>query len=285
MHWGKVVMHSLSLIILFLAAAIFVNPLTDGIDNSTIRVVVKELIRIGVTVGLLWLYAKRFFKKPNSYFRIPKRFKLSKLWFLVGFSLPLIVVVFYLLTENVVFDQQNNLPITTVLTFIIGALVTAFSAGVIEEILFRCYLFKLIEDKWNVATAIFVTSILFGALHLITVNGLKILDVCLILTAGTLAGILFSLIVYKTGNVWNAVVVHIIWNFFMNSKMVQFVSETDRNSSLVLLRLKSDNVWITGGTFGIEAALPVVVLYILTIGWLVNRKPGFMKHDKTKTYE
>lgn len=71
----------------------------------------------------------------------------------------------------------------------------------------------------------------------------------------------------------------------MNSKMVQFVSETDRNSSLVLLRLKSDNVWITGGTFGIEAALPVVVLYILTIGWLVNRKPGFMKHDKTKTYE
>lgn len=62
MHWGKVVIHCLMLIILFLLAAIFVNPLTDGIENGTMRVAVKELLRIGFTVGLLWLYARLFFK-------------------------------------------------------------------------------------------------------------------------------------------------------------------------------------------------------------------------------
>lgn len=273
MHWGKVLMHCLIMVFLFLAAAIFVNPLTDGIDNGTSRVVVKELIRIGVTVGLLWLYARLFLKKSSAYFGISKLCKTEKIWFLIGLALPLTVVVFYLLTQYVVFDKQEPLPLNTVLTFIIGSFITACSAGAIEEILFRGYLFKLIEDKWNVATAVLVTSVLFGALHLLTVNGQQLLDVCLILIAGTLVGILFSLIVYKTRVVWNAVVVHIIWNFFMNSKIVQFVSAGDQNhTSLLMFRFTSDSVWITGGTFGIEVAIPVVVMYVLTIAWLAFRK-------------
>lgn len=52
---------------------------------------------------------------------------------------------------------------------------------------------------------------------------------------------------------------HIIWNFFTNSKIVQFVSVSDKNhSSIVMFRFKSDRVWITGGTFRIKVALPVV---------------------------
>ena len=275
MHWGKVMMHCLVMVILFLAAAIFVNPLTDGIDNGTIRIIVKELIRIGVTVGLLWLYARLFFKKSSAYFGIHQLFKTEKIWVLVGLALPLTVFVFYILTQYVVFEKQDQLPLNTVLTFIIGSFITACSAGVIEEILFRGYLFKLIEDKWNAVTAILVTSVLFGALHLLTVNGQQLLDVCLILIAGTLVGILFSLIVYKTRVVWNAVVVHIIWNFFMNSKIVQFVSASDQNhSSLVIFRFTSDSIWITGGTFGIDVAVPVAVMYVLTISWLAFRKPN-----------
>jgi len=275
MHWGKVMMHCLVMVILFLAAAIFVNPLTDGIDNGTIRIIVKELIRIGVTVGLLWLYARLFFKKSSAYFGIHQLFKTEKIWVLVGLALPLTVFVFYILTQYVVFEKQDQLPLNTVLTFIIGSFITACSAGVIEEILFRGYLFKLIEDKWNAVTAILVTSVLFGALHLLTVNGQQLLDVCLILIGGTLVGILFSLIVYKTRVVWNAVVVHIIWNFFMNSKIVQFVSASDQNhSSLVIFRFTSDSIWITGGTFGIDVAVPVAVMYVLTISWLAFRKPN-----------
>ncbi|WP_342433364.1 type II CAAX endopeptidase family protein [Neobacillus sp. FSL H8-0543] len=282
MHWGKVVMHGLMLVFLFLTVAIFVNPLTDGIDNGTVRVAVKELIRIGVTVGLLWLYAKRFFKKANAYFRIQTPVKLKKLGIFVGLGLPFTVLSFYVLSQSVVFEKQDQLPFGTVLTFIIVSFITACSAGIIEEILFRGYLFKIIEEKWNVATAVFVTSFFFGALHLLTVNEQQLLDICLTLIAGTLVGTMFCLIVYKTGNVWNAVVVHILWNFFFSSKMVQFVLENGKNhSSLVLFQFKSDSVWITGGTFGIEASIPAVVMYVLTIVWLAFYKPKSKKDSIT----
>ncbi|AIE60223.1 CPBP family intramembrane glutamic endopeptidase [Bacillus methanolicus] len=282
MHWGKVVIHCLMLIILFLLAAIFVNPLTDGIENGTMRVAVKELLRIGFTVGLLWLYARLFFKKSSGYFRIHKLFETDKIWVFVGLAMPLTVIAFYLLTQFVVFEKQEHFHIESALAFITVSFIMACSAGVIEEILFRGYLFKLIEDKWNAITAVCITSILFGALHLLTVNGLKLVDVCLVLIAGSLVGIMFSLIVYKTGNVWNAVVVHIIWNFFMNSQMVQFAPVADRShSSLVMLRLKSDSVWITGGTFGIEVALPVVVLYVLIICWIGFRKTNVRRNTFT----
>ncbi|MEH7239174.1 CPBP family intramembrane glutamic endopeptidase [Bacillus sp. JJ1562] len=278
MHWGKVVMHSLCLVMLFLAAVIFVNPLTDWIHNDTIRVVVKEFIRIVVTLGLFWLYAMLFLKKSSAYFRIHKLIKMDKLWVFVGLLLPLTVIVFYVFMQYAIFERQDQLSIPSIVAIIVGSLITAFSAGVIEEVLFRGYLFKLIEDKWNVATAVLVNSILFGALHLLTLNGLQLLDVCLILIAGTLVGIMFSLIVYKTGTIWNAVVVHIIWNFFLNSTIIQFASKTDKNhSSLVMLRFKSNDLWITGGSFGIEVSIPVVVLYVLTISWLLFQKSEFRK--------
>ena len=278
MHWGKVVMHSLMLVFLFLTVAIFVNPLTDGIDNDTVRVVVKELIRIGITVGLLWLYARLFFKK-NTYFRIQKPFKLMNLWIFVGLAMPFLVIAFYVLSKSVVFEKQDQLPHSTVLMFIIVSFITACSAGIIEEILFRGYLFRIIEDKWNLATAVFVTSTVFGALHLLTVNEQQFLDVSLTFIAGTLAGTMFALIVYKTGIVWNAVVVHILWNFFFSSKMVQFGAEYGKShSSLVLFQFKSDSVWITGGTFGIEASIPAIVMYVLTIVWLASCKTESKKN-------
>lgn len=282
MHWGKIVMHSFILVFLFLGVVILVNPLTDGIDHGTVRLIVKELIRIGITVGLFWLYARLFFKKTSAHFRIHKQFKLGKLWVMVGLAMPLTVIAFYVVTQSIDFERQDQLSLSTVLTIIIGSLITACSAGVTEEIVFRGYLFKLIEDKWNAATAVFVTSILFGVLHLLTVSGFQLIDLGLILLAGTLVGMIFSLIVYKTGTVWNAVVVHIIWNFFLNSKIVQFVSEAgEEHSSLVLFKFESDNVWITGGTFGIEASIPAVGLYVLTIVWLVFHKPESIENSIT----
>ena len=96
MNAGKVLLHCFVLVLLFLVAAIFVNPLTDGIDNNTLRVAVKELIRVGLTVGMLRLYAGRFFKKMSSYFRIQKFFKTDKIWIFIGLAMPLTVIAFYL---------------------------------------------------------------------------------------------------------------------------------------------------------------------------------------------
>lgn len=282
MHWGKVVFHGLVMVILFLAAAIIVNPLTDWIDNHLLRVFIKELMRIGLTLGMLWLYSLKIFKKTGAYFRIQTLAKTNKLWVLIGLAMPLTVIAFYLLAKLATFEQQGQIPFSNGLVIILGSFIAACSAGVIEEFLFRGYLFKLIEDKWNMITAVAVTSILFGALHLITVNNLHLIDSCLVLIGGISVGIMFSLIVYKTGNVWNSVVVHMIWNFIMNSNVVQFAHiEEKTKSSLVLFRFQSESIWITGGTYGIDVALPVIMVFILIISFTAFGKPG-IKNNSVK---
>lgn len=268
MHWGKVVLHGLVLVILFLAATIMVNPLTDWIDHPTIRVVTKEFVRMGLTLAILALYARQFFKKKAAYFRIQRLAKTKILWVFIGLAMPLTVIAFYMFTKLAVFEQQGQIPFSNGFLMIIGSFMAVCSAGVIEEFLFRGYLLKLFEDKWNWITAVSVTSILFGSLHLMTMNNLHLIDGSMVLIGGTLVGIMFSLIVYKTGNVWNSVMVHMIWNFFMNSNVVQFAHmEESAQSSLALFRFQSDSIWMTGGAYGIEVALPVIMVYILISGF------------------
>jgi len=268
MHWGKVILHGLILVTLFLLGAILVNPLTDGIENDVLRIAVKELLRIGLTIAMIWLYARFVLEKPMKYFRIHKWAKKDRMWIIVGLAMPVAVITLYLITQFVAFER-----IEMGLGFVVISLISACSAGIIEELLFRGYLLKLFEEKWNVVTAVSITSILFAVLHLLTVNGQQLIDISLLLFAGSLVGVLFSLLVYKTGNVWSAVAVHIGWNFLMNPQMVQFSPlKGDSQSSFVLMLFQSDSVWLTGGAFGVEAALPAIILYVLMIGWLAFYK-------------
>jgi uncharacterized protein len=280
MHWGKVILHGLVLIFLFLLVAIMVNPLTDWIDNHSIRVTIKELMRIGLTLGILKLYVRKFFNKTDAYFRIQILSKTGKLWIVIGLLMPFTVIAFYMLAKLAIFEQQEQVPFLNGFLIIVSSFVAACSAGVLEEFLFRGFLFKLFEEKWNMMIAVFVTSFLFGTLHLLTMNNLNLIDGSLVLIGGTLVGIMFSLIVYKTGNVWNSVVVHIIWNFFMNSSVVQFAHIMERaQSSLVLLCFQTECIWITGGAYGIEVALPVMMVYILIISFTVFGKQGVKNHS------
>ncbi|WP_409272709.1 lysostaphin resistance A-like protein [Neobacillus sp. SCS-31] len=282
MKSGKIFIHCIGFLSIFLAAAIFVNPLTDGIGNGTIRILVKESLRLLVTVCLFWLYTKKVLKRANASFGIKLPFKTDKEWILIGLGMPFLVIVFYFLTQYSVFEVQTELSIKTVLPLLVGSFIVSCSAGIIEEVLFRGYLFKLIKGKWGALAAIAATSVLFGALHLLTVGSMRLLDALLILFAGTLAGVLFSLIMHKTGNLWNAAAVHILWNFVLNPRIVGFTKgANEAGVSLLSARFESDHIWVTGGAFGIEAGLPAMVLYSAVIWWLVVRKPGVDIKEKS----
>lgn len=268
MRGGMVVLHSFVLVVLFLIGAIFVNPLTDGIENNILRITVKELLRIAFTIGMLLFYVKFVLKKSNTFFRIHRWVKEERRWAFVGLAMALMVIAFYLVTKLVTFERLDPH-----ISFIMISFITASSAGIIEEFLFRGYLLKLFEEKWNIVAAVVITSILFAALHLLTVNELQSKDIWLIIFAGCLVSSLFSLIVYKTGNVWNAVVVHIGWNFIMNPQMVRLIPpKGESHPSFLLLRFQSDKTWITGGAFGLEASIPALILYSLIIIVLVFYK-------------
>ncbi|RDU37346.1 hypothetical protein DRW41_05725 [Neobacillus piezotolerans] len=282
MKSGKAIIHCFSFLSIFLATAIFVNPLTDGIGNGAIRTLLKESLRLLVTVGLFWVYSSKVLKKSNASFGIQRPIKVEKQWILIGLGMPLTVIVFYLLAQYSVFEIQTELSFKTILALLVGSLIVSCSAGIIEEMLFRGYLFKVIEGKWGAASAIVATSVLFGALHLLTGGSLQVLDTLFILTAGTIVGIMFSLIVQKTGNLWNAAAVHTIWNFVLNPRIIGFTNGSDyEGASLVKASFATDSPLVTGGAFGIEAGIPAVILYSAFIWWLVVGKAGKDEYKKS----
>ena len=80
--------------------------------------------------------------------------------------------------------------------------ITLFS--ICEEIIFRGFVYKLINSKYTIKHAIIINSILFGIIHF---------DPSAIIPA-TILGLSLSIIRYKTKSVISTVIMHSLHNIF-----------------------------------------------------------------------
>ena len=133
-----------------------------------------------------------------------------------------------------------------------GVFFTGLAAGTVEEIVFRGIILHLIEAKWGRTAAVAVPSVLFGAVHLIGAE-LPAASGLLVLAAGTLVGIMFSLIALEGGSVWNSALVHALWNILIIGGGLS-VGEAPDPYAVATYVLKTRNVLLTGGEFGVEAS-------------------------------
>ncbi len=146
-----------------------------------------------------------------------------------------------------------------------------------EEVLFRGYIMKLLENRWNKAVAIFVPSLIFGLIHLPNISSIETLDVILLSVAGTSVGVMFSLITYSSRNVWSAALVHAVWNIFIIGRFIKISANIKETSNpLLRYRIENESFFWTGGNFGIEASLPATLCYIsvifIALFWWKNGK-------------
>jgi len=74
---------------------------------------------------------------------------------------------------------------------------------------------------------------------------------------------MFSLITYLYNNVWNAIVIHILWNLFFSGFF--WISPLENNAALINYIIDSKNVLITGSRFGIGSGLPAIMVYTVVI--------------------
>lgn len=144
-----------------------------------------------------------------------------------------------------------------------GLFFSGIAVGFVEEFVFRGFILNLLHIRWNRTIAIIVPSFLFGALHIIGMD-YSILSCCLVLIAGTLAGIMFSYIALENNSVWNSGIVHTIWNFIIIGGGIK-ISEKPDNYSIITYVLDSKHFAITGGEFGIESSIIAVCGYALVI--------------------
>jgi membrane protease YdiL (CAAX protease family) len=167
------------------------------------------------TIVIVWLFWRYFTGSgwPRETREIREhvtRRKSSPLPMWRAAALPIIFSVFAVISLRLVLPRllpveparlpidPNAYPVATVIGL---ALALAFSAGVVEEVAFRGYLQKPLEEKYGIAPALIVTGIAFWFAHVpkVTLSHLPF---------HLLASILLGLIAYRTDSLFPAMLGH-----------------------------------------------------------------------------
>ena len=141
-----------------------------------------------------------------------------------------------------------------------------------EEALMRGYLFQALAESWGGAWALWITSFLFGLLHLGNPNTSWI-GLLNILVAGLFLGVVYL----KTASLWWATGAHLGWNWTHGFLSDLPVSGLELVNAPLLEPVTRGPEWLSGGSFGPEGSvlstlvLSVVTLVLWKSSWL---QPG-----------
>ena len=124
-------------------------------------------------------------------------------------------------------------------------------AGVGEELVFRGFIYRIVEESLGTWLALALSAVLFGAFHLANENATLMGAISIALTAGLLLGAIFVL----TRRLWMVIGVHMAWNITQGAIFGATVSGSGLSPGLWRTTTTEGPNWISGGTFGPEASI------------------------------
>lgn len=265
---GKTLKHIIIYFLLFLAGDLLSSILFDLLF-SVVKLPIRDLYSIIrrlscllLTYFLFWFYTTKILRLHMKDFRIT--FAIKKWGILFAVFLPFFVVSMFLLIGETSANRYSFIEISLI---IITSFVMALKAGILEEMLFRGYIMKLIENRWNRDIAILLPSFFFSLLHIPSMETYSFASILCLLVGGTLVGIMFSLVVYKGNSISNSVLLHAVWNFTMVTDIFHITTvEQAYGAPIVNITIHSDNVLLTGGGFGAEASIIAIIGYLSICG-------------------
>jgi membrane protease YdiL (CAAX protease family) len=177
---------------------------------------------------------------------------------LIGFMLQsLTVLVMYL---NGSYSVESVNPVS----FILIPFALMFTVAIIEEILVRGIIFRILEEKLGSYISLSISSVLFGVLHLANPHGTLISGICI-----TTAGFLFGTAFIYSRNLWLPIALHFAWNFTQSGIFGAITSGNEKTNSLFEAKIQGSE-FITGGEFGPEGSIQAIVFCALaTIIFLI----------------
>lgn len=148
------------------------------------------------------------------------------------------------------------------------ALRDSIRSGVLEELVFRLVILRLLWCVFGIWPAIVIAALLFGALHLGNPDSSLFAALCLI--AGEGIGIGLYLI---TGRIWASIGMHASWNFTLSWIFGAAVSGTAdiAGGPLALRPVEGVPDLLSGGGFGPEASVTALAVSMLASTALLLR--------------
>ena len=158
---------------------------------------------------------------------------------------------------------------TRSLDVMIVPLAMSIGAGVVEEILFRGVIFRIVESSLGTWIALLISSTLFGLVHLLNPHATWLGALSIIFEAGVMLAAAYLL----TRRLWLPIGIHIGWNFTQGGLFSVPVSSVVSKGYFDATLTGPE--WLSGGVFGVEAsvvAVAICVAFGIALLWLAARR-------------
>ncbi|MFG1905544.1 CPBP family intramembrane glutamic endopeptidase [Kribbella sp. NPDC048928] len=144
------------------------------------------------------------------------------------------------------------------------------AAAVTEELMFRGFLLRVIEERLGSWIALAATSLLFGSAHLLNAHATLWGAFSIAVEAGGALGAAYI----ATRKLWLPIGLHFGWNFALSGIFGAVVSGTNQSQGL-LNGVLSGPTLLSGGEFGPEASGYTVaggIVMTIVFLWLAHRR-------------
>jgi membrane protease YdiL (CAAX protease family) len=179
----------------------------------------------------------------------------------VGLGLQAFTLTVILIWGNIEIEKTNPIH------FLLPSLLAALFAAVMEEWIFRYLIFRWLLFRFNWQTAVCLSAVIFGVLHLFN-NHVSVLSILSIMLQ---AGVLLPILYTYTNSLAFVIGTHFSWNSIQMAFLGTPTSGTKSFGSWLEVKF-SGHDFITGGDFGVEASLQASFICLLVtsiIIWLI----------------
>ena len=164
-------------------------------------------------------------------------------------------------------------------TVLLPALSLSIVSGVVEEVLVRGVLFRIMEEALGSWLALAISALLFGLMHISNPNATLWSALAIAIEAGIMLAAAFIF----TRRLWLAIGIHFAWNFVQGGIFGVAVSG---NGVQGLLQSTLDGPpLLSGGAFGAEASIFAVIVCLaagIYLTWSAWKKGNFIQPFWTK---
>ncbi|TDX01927.1 CPBP family intramembrane glutamic endopeptidase [Dinghuibacter silviterrae] len=222
------------------------------IDQKLVRAIVVVILTLAAYILLFRFYEKRKITElsPNGMYLV--------VGILLGALLQTLTIGVIYLNHDFTVISIN--PIAAVLP----GLIMAFTAAIIEEVLIRGVLFRIMEEKLGSLLALGISALIFGLLHLANPNSSLITAMGIAIEAGLLLGVAYM----YSRNLWFPIAIHFAWNFTQSGIFGASTSGVAISDSLLTSKIQGAT-WVTGGAFGPEGSVQAPVFCLVATGVLM----------------
>ena len=256
--WKWAILLIVSLILSFL-----MYGLAQGVRFIPVNDWLQCLLSLAVSAGMIALYAvfvKAFEHHPAGDIPVGKIVPDTLKGLGTGFGYFFVLVLLMMALGLYHFDSIGvDRPAELVSAFFLFLIV-----GVGEEIVFRGILFRWLDEKWGFITAMAVSSLVFGLIHIFNPGSTWWSSLAIAIEAGLLLGAAYK----YAGNLWLPIGIHWAWNFTQGNIFGFAVSGGDAGISLIQSHVTGSDI-LTGGAFGAEASILAPILGLALAIWFI----------------